>query len=49
MVKAFEVAVVEAAQPTFDINTQVTTSLLFKVVLVNVAPIAVFTLFTFHW
>ena len=48
IVKAFEVAVVETAQAAFEVITQVTISLLFKVVLVKIAPVAAFEPFTFH-
>jgi hypothetical protein len=48
IVKAFDVAVVETAHAAFEVKIQVTTSLLFKLVEVNVAPVAAFTPFTRH-
>jgi hypothetical protein len=49
IVKAFEVATVELAHATFEVKTQVTTSLLFKVVLVKTALfVPAFVPFTFH-
>jgi hypothetical protein len=46
-----EVAVVGLAQVAFEVNTQVTTSLLARVVVVKVAAVAVLTLLPliFHW
>ena len=48
-VTAFEVAVVVLAQAAFEVKIAVTMSLFNKVELVNVAPVAAFTPFTFHW
>lgn len=45
----FDVAVTGKAQLAVDVSTQLTTSLLFKVVVVNVLLfVPVFTPFTFH-
>jgi hypothetical protein len=48
MVTEFEVAVGEVAHPIVVVITQLTTSALFKVLLVKVDPVAAFTPFTFH-
>jgi hypothetical protein len=50
IVTALDVAVVVVAQATFDVNTQVTTSLFDNVVDPNVAELVpTFPPFTFHW
>ncbi len=49
MVIALEVAVSGEAQTAFEVMTTVTTSLLFKVVEVKVAPVPALLPFTCHW
>ena len=49
IVAAFEVTVFKPEHEFVEVNAQVTMSLFAKVVLVNVAPVAIFTPFTFHW
>ena len=48
IVTELDVAVGTVAQFAVDVITHVTISLLFKLVLVNVAPVPEFTPFTFH-
>ena len=49
MLMLFDVAGLPVAQVALDVNTQVTTSPLFKIVVVNVAELVpVFVPFTFH-